>query len=175
MFATFSPLSLGQPGAAPAWSLLLAGAVVVFRPVPLGMGRRPKAIFTPADPGCPAGRCSSRLPPGAKRPAGPSELLRVVQPACAGLPACASGGVDAPLAICGAGLHPLLRVGLHRRLCGQLCRPLPGFCWLVRSALQRRARTARAEKRLVAGLKSFAEPGGLVAGRSPLLQFRAGR
>ncbi|NQV11149.1 MAG: MAPEG family protein [Cyanobacteria bacterium] len=130
MFAILSTTaSSGSPAAAPAWSLLLAGAVVILSLVPLGMGRA-KADFTPADLQAPRAMFE-RLPAWGKRASWAHqncfESFSLHAPACL---LALLAGVDAPLAIAAAWLHPLLRVAYIGAYVANVP-PLRGLCWLV--------------------------------------------
>ena len=116
-----------------AWSLLLAGAVVIASVVPLGAARS-QADFSLADLSAPRAMFD-RLPAWGKRASwahqNSFEAFSLHAPAAL---LCLVAGVDAPVAIAAAWLHPLLRllyvpayvanVPLLRALCwaaGLLC------------------------------------------------------
>jgi uncharacterized MAPEG superfamily protein len=109
MPALLSSLSALPPGAPFALGLVLAGAVVIASLVPLGAGRS-QANFTPEDLKAPRAMFE-RLPEWGKRANwahqnsfeaftlfAPAALLALV------------AGVQAPLALAAALLHPLLRL-----------------------------------------------------------------
>ena len=110
-----------------AWSLVLAGAVVVLSVVPLGAGRS-KADFTIADMAAPRAMFE-RLPAWGKRASWAHqncfEAFTLHAPACL---LCLITGPTAPVAIVAAWLHPLLRLVYIGAYVGNLP-PLRGLCW----------------------------------------------
>jgi len=110
-----------------AWSLVLAGAVVVLSVVPLGAGRS-KADFTMADMAAPRAMFD-RLPAWGKRASwahqNSFEAFTLHAPACL---LCLIAGPTAPVAIAAAWLHPLLRLVYVGAYVGNVP-PLRGMTW----------------------------------------------
>jgi uncharacterized MAPEG superfamily protein len=110
-----------------AWSLVLAGAVVVLSVVPLGAGRS-KADFTLADMAAPRAMFD-RLPGWGKRASwahqNSFEAFTLHAPACL---LCLIAGPTAQVAIAAAWLHPLLRLVYLGAYVGNVP-PLRGMCW----------------------------------------------
>ena len=103
------PQLVGAAGAPFAWSLLLASATVIASVVPLGAARS-QANFEMADLAAPRAMFE-RLPAWGKRASwahqNSFEAFTLHAPAAL---LCLVAGVDAPLAIAAAWLHPLLRL-----------------------------------------------------------------
>ena len=110
-----------------AWSLVLAGAVVVLSVVPLGAGRS-KADFTMADMAAPRAMFD-RLPAWGKRASwahqNSFEAFTLHAPACL---LCLIAAPTAPVAIAAAWLHPLLRLVYVGAYVGNVP-PLRGMRW----------------------------------------------
>ena len=110
-----------------AWSLVLAGAVVVLSVVPLGAGRS-KADFTMADMAAPRAMFD-RLPAWGKRASwahqNSFEAFTLHAPACL---LCLIAVPAAPVAIAAAWLHPLLRLVYVGAYVGNVP-PLRGMSW----------------------------------------------
>ncbi len=110
-----------------AWSLCLAGAVVVLSIVPLGAARS-KADFTMADMAAPRAMFE-RLPEWGKRAAwahqNSFEAFTLFAPAVL---LCLVGGVSNPAAVIAAWLHPALRL-LYLPAYVANIPPLRGLCW----------------------------------------------
>jgi uncharacterized MAPEG superfamily protein len=101
------PLPIASsPATAFAFSLVLAGAVVVLSLVPLAAGRA-SAAFTVADLAAPRAMFE-RLPPWGQRASwahqNAFEAFTLHAPACL---LCLVSGVDTPLAVIAAWAHPL--------------------------------------------------------------------
>lgn len=127
---------LAATGAPFAASLVLAGLVVVLSVVPLGAARS-QANFTMADLQAPRAMFE-RLPAWGKRASwahqNSFEAFSLHAPACL---LCLLAGVDSPLAVLVAWLHPLLRLIYIPAYVANLP-PLRALCWaagLVCSAL----------------------------------------
>ena len=110
-----------------AWSLLLAGAVVIASVVPLGAARS-QADFSLADLSAPRAMFD-RLPAWGKRASwahqNSFEAFSLHAPAAL---LCLVAGVDAPVAIAAAWLHPLLRL-LYIPAYVTNVPPLRALCW----------------------------------------------
>ena len=110
-----------------AWSLLLAGAVVIASVVPLGAARS-QADFSMADLSAPRAMFD-RLPAWGKRASwahqNSFEAFSLHAPAAL---LCLVAGVDAPVAIAAAWLHPLLRL-LYVPAYVANVPPLRALCW----------------------------------------------
>jgi uncharacterized MAPEG superfamily protein len=110
-----------------AWSLLLAGAVVIASVVPLGAARS-QADFSLADLSAPRAMFD-RLPAWGKRASwahqNSFEAFSLHAPAAL---LCLVAGVDAPVAIAAAWLHPLLRL-LYVPAYVANVPPLRALCW----------------------------------------------
>jgi uncharacterized MAPEG superfamily protein len=110
-----------------AWSLVLAGAVVVLSVVPLGAGRS-RAQFTLDDLAAPRAMFE-RLPAWGKRASWAHqncfEAFTLHAPACL---LCLISGPTNGVAIAAAWLHPLLRVVYIGAYVGNVP-PLRGLCW----------------------------------------------
>jgi uncharacterized MAPEG superfamily protein len=110
-----------------AWSLLLAGAVVIASVVPLGAARS-QADFSLADLSAPRAMFD-RLPAWGKRASwahqNSFEAFSLHAPAAL---LCLVAGVDAPVAIAAAWLHPLLRL-LYIPAYVANVPPLRALCW----------------------------------------------
>ena len=110
-----------------AWSLLLAGAVVIASVVPLGAARS-QADFSLADLAAPRAMFD-RLPAWGKRASwahqNSFEAFSLHAPAAL---LCLVAGVDAPVAIAAAWLHPLLRL-LYIPAYVANVPPLRALCW----------------------------------------------
>ena len=110
-----------------AWSLLLAGAVVIASVVPLGVARS-QADFSLADLSAPRAMFD-RLPAWGKRASwahqNSFEAFSLHAPAAL---LCLVAGVDAPVAIAAAWLHPLLRL-LYVPAYVANVPPLRALCW----------------------------------------------
>ena len=110
-----------------AWSLLLSSAVVVFSTVPLGAARS-QADFQMADLAAPRAMFE-RLPAWGKRAAWAHqncfEAFTLHAPAAL---LCLLAGVDTPLAVVAAWLHPALRLAYIGAYLGNVP-PLRGLCW----------------------------------------------
>jgi len=118
-------------GAPFAWSLLLAGAVVIASLFPLAAARS-KADFTPADLAAPRAMFE-RLPAWGKRANWAHqncfEAFTLHAPACLlALLAARSGAAPSVLAIAAAWLHPALRLGYIGAYIANLP-PLRSLCW----------------------------------------------
>jgi uncharacterized MAPEG superfamily protein len=134
MFALFAAVtpSAGNPAAPFAWSLVLAGAVVVLSLVPLGAGRS-KADFSPADLAAPRAMFE-RLPAWGKRAnwahQNSFEAFTLHAPACLlcllVAPAIAAA---MPLAGVAAWLHPALRLAYIGAYVANIP-PLRSLCWI---------------------------------------------
>jgi uncharacterized MAPEG superfamily protein len=111
-----------------AWSLLLAGGVVIASLVPLGAGRA-SADFTPADLAAPRAMFE-RLPPWGQRASwahqNSFEAFGLYAPACL---LCLVAGVTAPVAVIAAWAHPLLRLAYIGAYVGNMP-PLRSLCWI---------------------------------------------
>ena len=123
-----SDLAQGAPF---AWSLVLAGAVVIVSLVPLGAARS-QADFTPADLGAPRAMFD-RLPAWGKRAnwahQNSFEAFTLHAPACLlALVAAAHGWLPSGVAILAAWLHPLLRLAYIGAYVGNVL-PLRSLCW----------------------------------------------
>lgn len=114
--------------AAPAWSLVLAGAVVVLSLVPLAAGRA-RASFSVADLAAPRAMFE-RLPTWGQRASwahqNTFEAFTLHAPACL---LCLVGGVNTPWAVLAAWIHPLLRVAYLGAYVANLP-PLRSLCWI---------------------------------------------
>ncbi|MCP9854004.1 MAPEG family protein [Synechococcus sp. HJ21-Hayes] len=110
-----------------AWSLLLAGAVVITSVVPLGAARS-QADFSLADLSAPRAMFD-RLPAWGKRASwahqNSFEAFSLHAPAAL---LCLVAGVDAPVAIAAAWLHPLLRLVYIPAYVANVP-PLRALCW----------------------------------------------
>ena len=110
-----------------AWSLLLAAGVVVFSTVPLGAARS-KADFQMADLAAPRAMFE-RLPAWGKRATWAHqncfEAFTLHAPAAL---LCLLAGVNGPVAVGAAWLHPLLRLAYIAAYVGNVP-PLRGLCW----------------------------------------------
>ncbi|MCP9775051.1 MAPEG family protein [Cyanobium sp. WAJ14-Wanaka] len=115
-----------------AWSLVLAGAVVVLSVVPLGAGRS-KADFSMADLAAPRAMFE-RLPAWGKRAAwahqNSFEAFGLHAPACL---LCLVAGPNSPIAsdaitMAAAWIHPALRLVYICAYVGNVP-PLRGMCW----------------------------------------------
>ena len=110
-----------------AWSLLLAGAVVIASVVPLGAARS-QADFSLADLSAPRAMFD-RLPAWGKRASwahqNSFEAFSLHAPAAL---LCLVAGVDAPVAIAAAWLHPLRRL-LYIPAYVANVPPLRALCW----------------------------------------------
>jgi uncharacterized MAPEG superfamily protein len=110
-----------------AWSLLLAGAVVIASVVPLGAARS-QADFSLADLSAPRAMFD-RLPAWGKRASwahqNSFEAFSLHAPAAL---LCLVAGVDAPVAIAAAWLHPLLRLVYIPSYVANVP-PLRALCW----------------------------------------------
>ena len=110
-----------------AWSLCLAGAVVVLSTVPLGAARS-RADFTMADMAAPRAMFE-RLPAWGKRAAWSHqncfEAFSLHAPAAL---LCLVAGVTNPVAIAAAWIHPALRLAYVGMYVGNVP-PLRGLCW----------------------------------------------
>lgn len=110
-----------------AWSLCLAGAVVVLSTVPLGAARS-RADFTMADMAAPRAMFE-RLPAWGKRAAWSHqncfEAFTLHAPAAL---LCLVAGVTNPVAIAAAWIHPALRLAYIAMYVGNVP-PLRGLCW----------------------------------------------
>ena len=118
-------------GAPFAWSLVLAGAVVIASLFPLAAARS-KADFTPADLAAPRAMFE-RLPAWGKRANWAHqncfEAFTLHAPACLlALLAARSGATPTALAIAAAWLHPALRLGYIGTYVANLP-PLRSLCW----------------------------------------------
>lgn len=118
-------------GGAYAWSLVLAGAVVIASLVPLGAARS-QADFTPADLAAPRAMFE-RLPAWGKRAnwahQNSFEAFTLHAPACLlALLAARDGAAPAGLALLAAWLHPALRLGYIGAYVANLP-PLRSLCW----------------------------------------------
>jgi uncharacterized MAPEG superfamily protein len=113
--------------AAFAWSLLLAGGVVVFSIVPLGAARS-QANFQMADLAAPRAMFE-RLPEWGKRAAwchqNCFEAFTLHAPATL---LCLVVGVTSPIAIAAAWIHPALRLAYIGAYVGNVP-ALRGLCW----------------------------------------------
>ena len=113
--------------AAFAWSLCLAGAVVVLSIVPLGAARS-QADFTMADMAAPRAMFE-RLPTWGKRASWCHqncwEAFTLHAPACL---LCLVAGVSAPIAVIAALAHPALRLLYVVAYVGTVP-ALRGLCW----------------------------------------------
>lgn len=123
------PLPFAMSAAADlAWSLVLAGAVVVLSLVPLAAGRA-RAAFTVADLAAPRAMFE-RLPAWGQRASwahqNAFEAFTLHAPACL---LCLVGGVNTPLAVLAAWAHPLLRVAYIGAYVANLP-PLRSLCWI---------------------------------------------
>jgi len=119
-----------SPQLAPfAWSLLLAAGVVVFSTVPLGAARS-QANFQMADLAAPRAMFE-RLPDWGKRASwahqNSFEAFTLHAPAVL---LCLLAGVEAPVAIAAAWLHPLLRL-LYIPAYVANVPPLRALCWAL--------------------------------------------
>ncbi len=128
---SLSVTPLGSVGAAYAWSLVLAGAVVVASLIPLGAARS-QADFTPADLAAPRAMFE-RLPAWGKRANWAHqncfEAFSLHAPACLlALVAARGGSAPATLALVAAWLHPALRLGYIGAYVANLP-PLRSLCW----------------------------------------------
>ena len=128
---SLSVTPLGSMGAAYAWSLVLAGAVVVASLIPLGAARS-QADFTPADLAAPRAMFE-RLPAWGKRANWAHqncfEAFSLHAPACLlALVAARGGSATATLALVAAWLHPALRLGYIGAYVANLP-PLRSLCW----------------------------------------------
>jgi uncharacterized MAPEG superfamily protein len=128
---SLSVTPLGSVGAAYAWSLVLAGAVVVASLIPLGAARS-QADFTPADLAAPRAMFE-RLPAWGKRANWAHqncfEAFSLHAPACfLALVAARGGSATATLALVAAWLHPALRLGYIGAYVANLP-PLRSLCW----------------------------------------------
>lgn len=120
-----------QAGAPFAWSLVLAGAVVIASLFPLAAARS-KADFTPADLAAPRAMFE-RLPAWGKRASWAHqncfESFSLHAPACLlALFAAHTGAAPTALAIAAAWLHPALRLGYIGAYVANLP-PLRSLCW----------------------------------------------
>ncbi|MEB3199171.1 MAG: MAPEG family protein [Synechococcaceae cyanobacterium] len=110
-----------------AWSLCLAGAVVMLSIVPLGAARS-QANFTMADLGAPRAMFD-RLPAWGQRASWSHqncwEAFTLHAPACL---LCLIAGVAAPVAILAAWIHPALRLLYIAAYVGNVP-PLRALCW----------------------------------------------
>jgi uncharacterized MAPEG superfamily protein len=118
-------------GAAFAWSLVLAGAVVIASLIPLGAARS-QADFTPDDLAAPRAMFE-RLPAWGKRAnwahQNTFEAFTLHAPACLlALIAAAHGWQPSGVAIAAAWLHPLLRVAYIGAYLANVP-PLRSLCW----------------------------------------------
>jgi uncharacterized MAPEG superfamily protein len=118
-------------GAPFAWSLVLAGAVVIASLFPLAAARS-KADFTPADLAAPRAMFE-RLPAWGKRAnwahQNSFEAFTLHAPACLlALIAAHTGTAPTGLAIAAAWLHPALRLGYIGAYVANLP-PLRSLCW----------------------------------------------
>ena len=128
---SLSVTPLGSVGAAYAWSLVLAGAVVVASLIPLGAARS-QADFTAADLAAPRAMFE-RLPAWGKRANWAHqncfEAFSLHAPACLlALVAARGGSATATLALVAAWLHPALRLGYIGAYVANLP-PLRSLCW----------------------------------------------
>lgn len=128
---SLSVTPLGSVGAAYAWSLVLAGAVVVASLIPLGAARS-QADFTPADLAAPRAMFE-RLPAWGKRANWAHqncfEAFSLHAPACLlALVAARGGSATATFALVAAWLHPALRLGYIGAYVANLP-PLRSLCW----------------------------------------------
>ncbi|MFZ4805155.1 MAG: MAPEG family protein [Synechococcus lacustris] len=123
-FATLGLTAIGTPFAA---SLVLAALVVVLSVVPLGAARS-QSNFTMADLQAPRAMFE-RLPAWGKRASwahqNSFEAFSLHAPACL---LCLLAGVDAPLAVLVAWLHPLLRLIYIPAFVANVP-PLRALCW----------------------------------------------
>jgi uncharacterized MAPEG superfamily protein len=114
-------------GSAFAWSLCLAGAVLVFSIVPLGAARS-KADFTMADMAAPRAMFE-RLPDWGKRASwahqNSFEAFTLFAPAAL---LCLVSGVNNPIASLAAWIYPALRLAYIGAYVGNVP-PLRGLCW----------------------------------------------
>jgi len=122
------PLHSGAPF---AWSLVLAGAVVIASLFPLAAARS-KADFTPADLAAPRAMFE-RLPAWGKRASwahqNSFEAFTLHAPACLlALLAARNGAAPAVLAVVAAWLHPALRLGYIGAYVANIP-PLRSLCW----------------------------------------------
>ena len=121
------PQLVSAAGAPFAWSLLLASATVIASVVPLGAARS-QANFEIADLAAPRAMFE-RLPDWGKRAAwahqNSFEAFTLHAPAAL---LCLVAGVDAPLVIVAAWLHPLLRLIYIPAYVANLP-PLRALCW----------------------------------------------
>ena len=118
-------------GAPFAWSLVLAGAVVIASLIPLGAARS-QADFTPSDLAAPRAMFE-RLPAWGKRAnwahQNSFEAFTLHAPACLlALFAAHTGAAPTALAIAAAWLHPALRLGYIGAYVANLP-PLRSLCW----------------------------------------------
>jgi len=125
------PLGAAAGGGAFAWSLVLAGAVVIISLFPLAAARS-KADFTPADLGAPRAMFE-RLPAWGKRASwahqNSFEAFTLHAPACLlALVAAQGGSAPTTLALVAAWLHPALRLGYIGAYVANLP-PLRSLCW----------------------------------------------
>ena len=122
----------GNPAAPFAWSLVLAGAVVVLSLVPLAAGRA-KADFTPGDLAAPRAMFE-RLPAWGKRASwahqNSFEAFTLHAPACLLCLLAAPAVLAAsPLAAAAAWLHPALRLAYIGAYVANIP-PLRSLCWI---------------------------------------------
>jgi uncharacterized MAPEG superfamily protein len=122
----------GNPAAPFAWSLVLAGAVVVLSLVPLAAGRA-KADFTPGDLAAPRAMFE-RLPAWGKRASwahqNSFEAFTLHAPACLLCLLAAPAVLSAsPLAAAAAWLHPALRLAYIGAYVSNIP-PLRSLCWI---------------------------------------------
>ena len=120
-----------QAGAPFAWSLVLAGAVVIASLFPLAAARS-KADFIPADLAAPRAMFE-RLPAWGKRASWAHqncfEAFILHAPACLlALLAARAGSAPTALAVAAAWLHPALRLGYIGAYVANL-QPLRSLCW----------------------------------------------
>jgi uncharacterized MAPEG superfamily protein len=127
--ATLALPALPAPGGLPfAWSLVLAGAVVILSVVPLGVARS-RADFTMADMAAPRAMFE-RLPAWGKRAAWAHqncfEAFGLHAPAAL---LCLVAGVTNPAALVAAWLHPAFRLAYLGVYVANVP-PLRGLCWI---------------------------------------------
>ncbi|MFO7630474.1 MAG: MAPEG family protein [Prochlorococcaceae cyanobacterium] len=128
MSALALPVLPASSGAPFAWSLVLAGAVVILSVVPLGLGRS-KADFTIADMAAPRAMFE-RLPAWGKRASWAHqncfEAFGLHAPAAL---LCLVAGVTNPAALLAAWLHPLFRLAYLGVYVGNIP-AARGLCWI---------------------------------------------
>ena len=120
-------LQFTSPAGALAWSLLLAGAVVIGSVIPLGVARA-SANFSPKDLQAPRAMFE-RLPAWGKRAnwahQNSIEAFSLHAPACL---LCLIAGVDEQVAVIAALVHPALRLLYIAAYVINLA-PLRSLCW----------------------------------------------